>query len=151
MFIGSVSEVGLLYGKDVDGDVVVPLLERATTMLFSRVGRVWTDPVSVPEPLHLAVSQAVANFLGCRDSQADGDAVRAEQIGDYRVEYSRPRQVSGVACFLDLDAVEPLWGRFRLKSYSVTTPVALDGVDAVGGWNVLQGGAYPAVEHRRLP
>lgn len=139
--LGSVSDVELLYGKPVDADQAAALLERATTLLYSRIGRVFADPATAPADLHVACAQVVANFLACRDSQQseDGSQVRAEQIGDYRVEFNRARPMQS-ACSLDVDAVESLWSRYRLRCYSVglRVPTASEGSGVVP----LAGPAY---------
>lgn len=76
---------------------------------------------TAPEFARLAVARLVLSAL---DSGAEGERdLRAEQIGDYRVEFQRAPAVQD----MDLSIIDDLIKRIGRRSYSVRVPIAFDG------------------------
>jgi hypothetical protein len=95
------------------------LIEIASDLVREEVGTAYT-PENAPAKAKQAVCQLVLSAL---NAPGDESVVKAEQIGDYRVEFSRPGGV------MDISTVEHLLEGLAIRSYSVRTPLALDGVD----------------------
>jgi hypothetical protein len=95
------------------------LIEIASDLVREEVGVAYT-PENAPAKAKQAVCQLVLSAL---NAPGDDSMVKAEQIGDYRVEFTRPGGV------MDVTTVAPLLEGLAIRSYSVRTPAALDGVD----------------------
>lgn len=78
---------------------------------------------TAPEFARLAVARLVLSALDTGSTSESDANVRAEQIGDYRVEYQRSPAVQD----MDMSIIEDLLRRIRRSSYSVTMTVPLDG------------------------
>lgn len=116
--------VAAVTGADISDDARVALLiDEASALVMEHLSREYTAETA-PVAVRQAVAILVAGALG-GDSESDG--VKAEQIGDYRVEFAGGRFTSG----LDIRRVEYLLAPLRLagSARSVRTDVALDGLD----------------------
>ena len=113
----TVEYVETILGSDVDETRTEALIEIASDLVRDSVGFDYADDNS-PARIKQAVCQLVISAL---ISPGEEGSVKAEQIGDYRVEFARTRDA------MDLAIVEELIGPFRRRAYSVTTPVSSDG------------------------
>lgn len=122
--------VGLLTGVDVntDADRTDFLITEASALVQERCGTTWTT-ATVPTVVKQAIAILVAQALLAAVGEGDGGGVvppnlRAEQIGDYRVEFDPRAPLPG----MDIAAVAHLLAPWMARSvYSVQTPVAQDG------------------------
>lgn len=114
-------------GADIDTDPtrVDFLIVEASTMVCEYLGREYTA-ADVPVAIKQAVSIMVATVLG--DSDASSPDIKAESIGDYRVEFIAGQYTSG----LDIRQVDYLLDPLKSKARSVRTNVPMDGVSASG-------------------
>lgn len=126
------SYVTLVGGRtftDVEETRVEGLITIASNLVRSAAKADYSS-TTAPEFARLAVARLV---LSAFDSGQDSDGnVRAEQIGDYRVEYQRAASVQD----MDLSIIDDLIKRIGRRAYSVRTPVAFDGpvtTDVTGG------------------
>jgi hypothetical protein len=111
-------------GADVsDTERVTFLIEEASALVMEWLGRTF-DSTTAPTAVKQAVAILVAGALN-GSSPSSPEEVKAEQIGDYRVEYAGAgRYTSG----LDIRRVEYLLEPYRAQARAVRADVALDGV-----------------------
>lgn len=109
-------------GADIsDRERVEFLIGEASEMVMDYLGQEFT-----PENCPVAVKQAVSIMVDGALDESDGDAdLKAEQVGDYRVEYAGS---ANYASGLDLRRVEHLLGMVRGTGRSVITAIAMDGL-----------------------
>ena len=97
------------------------LIEEASALVIEECAPYsagWTS-TSVPTRVKQAVARLVISVMV---QPAGNDVgVKAEQIGDYRVEWARPAQP------MDIALVEGLLRPYRSRSFSIQTPGAMDG------------------------
>jgi hypothetical protein len=112
-----VSYVETIYGVQLDDEVrCEALILIASDLVCEEVGTPYTA-LTAPSRAKQAVCDLVISAL----STDDEGSVKAEQIGDYRVEYARSRAA------MDLGIVAHLLGPLRRGAYSVKTPLGVDG------------------------
>jgi hypothetical protein len=127
-------------GADITGDPtrVEFLIGEAGSLICESLGRAYTPetvPVAVKQAIAILVSTALASDGG--EGGATG-AVKAEAIGDYRVEFA----TAGVyTSGLDIRQVEYLLGPLRSGARAIRTDVALEGIasGALAGAQVVNG------------
>ena len=117
----TVGFVQTIRGEDVDEDRCADLITYVSTMVREHTGSSW-DADTVP----MIVAVTVANIVGdaLANTPADEVAVKAEQIGDYRVEYAR-----GAVTNLSLDPYLSVLDKYRPTGYSISAGVPFDGVE----------------------
>lgn len=107
--------VAQVTGADVtDLNRVLLLIAEATEVVYAYLRR----PIPSERPpaiIRIAIASVVANSL----SAAEAGNVRAEQIGDYRIEFG---QASGAVGF-DLRPVAHILDRYRGTAVNARTPV----------------------------
>ena len=117
-------------GADVstDPDRVDFLIEVASGLVCERCSVAWTDataPVSVKQAVARLVSQALA--IGSDSTGSTGampPGIKAEQIGDYRVEFA------SAAVAMDMRSVDDLLRQWiRGSAYSIKTDLGFDGTE----------------------
>lgn len=86
-------------------------------------GTDWSS-TTAPAQIKLVTAQLVSDAIS--KAPADSAAVRAEQIGDYRVEYQRTSSIN-----IDLDPYKPVLDQYRRTAYSISVNVPFDGVPPV--------------------
>lgn len=122
MALVTASYVRQLTGADVsDAERVAFLMDVASGLVQEYAGRTWTVETA-PTSVKAAVAYLVHDALMVGD---ETPWTRAEQIGDYRVEYqdgeSLGMSLSRVAHLLDLP------GARRVRVGSIITPIPFDG------------------------
>jgi hypothetical protein len=130
MLLVSPEYVASSTGADITGDParVEFLIGEAGSLICESLGRAYT-----PETVPVAVKQAIAILVNTALAADPGEGgatggVKAEQIGDYRVEFA----TAGVyTSGLDLRQVAYLLDPLRAGARAVRTDVALDGVLSV--------------------
>lgn len=100
------------------------LIGEASSLVMDYVGRTYT-PETAPTAVKQAVSIMVASALEAGGT--DGGDVKAEQIGDYRVEFGGAGQYTDG---LDIRQVEYLLAMVAGGSRAIRTDVPLDGLPA---------------------
>ena len=110
-------------GADVAGDPkrVGFLILEASTMVMEYLGRPYT-PENAPVAVKQAVAVMVSSVLADKDTTAPD--IKAESIGDYRVEF----QAGGFTSGLDIRQVAYLLAPLRSGARAVKTNVAQDGL-----------------------
>jgi hypothetical protein len=132
--------VDIAYLEAVSGRAYADQAARATTLvdIASRLVREAArrpelTGENAPEAARLAVARLVIAAL---DQDAEQDAVRAEQIGDYRVEFQRRSDLPGR---LDLSLVDDLIDDLRPRARSVRAGTPIEGTGGNGrfrrGWS----------------
>lgn len=117
----TVEFVEIIRGEDVDHARCQSLIIYVSTMVREHCGTTW-DEDTVP----MLVAVTVANIIGdaLANAPADEINVKAEQIGDYRVEYARAAVAN-----LSLDPYLSVLDKYRPTGYSINAGVPFDGVD----------------------
>lgn len=97
------------------------LAEIASDLVLSYCNATWTD---LTAPVEARIAVATLTGMGwTADAEAQGSQLRAEQIGDYRVEFQ-----NSPALAMDVERVAHLLRRYRRATgYSLKTSVPLDG------------------------
>jgi hypothetical protein len=116
----TVDFVETIYGAEVEAGRAGDLITVASDVVREYCRTDWTD-ATAPAAIRLLVAQMVGDAFA--NVPADEAAVKAEQIGDYRVEYARASQVA-----LSTKPYEDVLDRYRVRGYSISTPIAFDGV-----------------------
>jgi hypothetical protein len=113
-----VAYVEVIAGREFeDSDRVEALIDIASDLVREEVGVAYTAETA-PSKAKQAVCQLVLSALNA--PEGDGE-VKAEQIGEYRVEFARRGGV------MDIASVAHLLEGLYVRSYSVRTPPAFDG------------------------
>ncbi len=116
----TVAFVEMIYGADIDETRAAALITTASSIVREYCGASW-DSSTVPTRVTLVVAQMVGNAFA--NTPADAAAVKAEQIGDYRVEYSRADSLA-----ISTKPFEDVLDDYRTRAYSISTGVPEDGV-----------------------
>lgn len=113
-----VTYVEVISGRSYDDtDRVEALIEIASDLVREEVGVAYTDE-DAPSKAKQAVCALVLSALNAPEGAGE---VKAEQIGEYRVEFARQGGV------MDIASVSHLLEGLYVRSYSVRTPAAFDG------------------------
>ena len=115
----TVEFVEMIYGATVDAERAAVLVAVASNVVREYCGAAW-DSTDVPANISLAVAQMVGDAF--TSTPADAAQVKAEQIGDYRVEYTRANQLA-----ISTKPYEDVLDKYRTRGYSITTSVPFDG------------------------
>lgn len=117
----TLSFVEVVYGIDgmdeMRGTVLITL---ASDIVREYCGSTW-DSSSVPAQIKLVVAQMVGDAYAT--TPADSAKVKAEQIGDYRVEYAK-----AAAAAMSTAPYADVLNKFSRRAYSITATVPFDGV-----------------------
>jgi hypothetical protein len=111
--------VAAVTGADIADATRVGILIDAATKVVSQDARqpAWlTAGASVPEPARIAAAQLVAYALAGAGAGVAGP-IRAEQIGDYRVEFAQ----GAISFGMDPARVRDLYAAWRLGAYQTVT------------------------------
>lgn len=100
------------------------LIGEASSLVMDYLGKTYT-PENAPTAVKQAVSIMVADVLEDDGEGGGGGDVKAEQVGDYRVEFANAGKYTAG---LDIRQVEYLLAMVDGGSRSVRTDVALDGL-----------------------
>ena len=120
-----VAYVEYMWGQSVPSDDdqgrVEFLIEEASALVIEECAPYsssWSE-TSCPTRVKQAVARMVISVMVQPTGTDVG--VKAEQIGDYRVEWARPGQP------MDVSLVEGLLRPYRSRAFSIQTPGAMDG------------------------
>lgn len=116
----TVAFVEVVYGADVDETRCATLITLASDIVREYCGTTWDD-TTVPAQIKLAVAQMVGDAFS--NTPADEASVKAEQIGDYRVEYARASMLS-----MSTGPYKDVLDKYRRSAYSINAGVPFDGV-----------------------
>lgn len=108
-------------GSELDEERAAVLIAVASDMVREHCRASW-DEDTVPVRVKVAVAYMVIDALA--EVPTDTGQVKAEQIGDYRVEYARPAIAA-----LTLEPHLSVLNDYRTTAYAVRTLPAFDGVD----------------------
>lgn len=109
----------VVYGETItDTSRAEVLIEIASGVVLEYCNATWTASTA-PMSVQLVVAQMTCDALAA--VPADTATVKAEQIGDYRVEFARTSTLA-----IDVDRYRSTLNRYRLVGYSVVTPVPVD-------------------------
>lgn len=108
------------------------LIIEASSLVMEYLERSFT-PENAPTAVRQAVAILVHGALESGSGQSSGVDVKAEQIGDYRVEFAGAGQFTPG---LDIRRVEHLLKRYRATARAIRANVALDGA-APGGLGLV--------------
>ena len=116
----TVDFVETIRGETVDATRCADLITYVSDMVREYCGTTW-DSDTVPMSIAVTVANIVGDALA--NAPADEINVKAEQIGDYRVEYAR-----GAVANLSLDPYLSTLDKYRPTGYSISAGVPFDGV-----------------------
>ena len=117
----TISFVEVIYGIDgmdeMRGTVLITL---ASDVVREYCGKAW-DSSDVPAQIKLVVAQMVGDAYSTTPS--DAAKIKAEQIGDYRVEYGKQ-----AAAAMSTAPYADVLNKYATRAFSISTNVPFDGV-----------------------
>ena len=117
----TLSFVEVVYGIDgmdeMRGTVLITL---ASDIVREYCDTTW-DSDTCPAQIKLVVAQMVGDAYA--QTPSDAAKVKAEQIGDYRIEYAK-----AAAAAMSTSNYADVLDKFTRRAYSITTSIPFDGV-----------------------
>lgn len=117
----TLSFVEVVYGIDgVDEMRGTVLITLASDVVREYCGTTW-DSDTCPAQIKLVVAQMVGDAYA--QTPSDAAKVKAEQIGDYRIEYAK-----AAAAAMSTANYADVLDKYTRRAYSITATVPFDGV-----------------------